>query len=837
MLKTDQEETFLHKTLEIKPLQHKLSGNSFTLSNSNTIITHLYILTIPPFNHKIGLILPNEIECPFDFFCYSSTSTGTQRCKLEYLQSMELDIKSFELLYQFHKFLYCDLSLTSIKLIDSKTINFEDLFNCPSDYFNLLIHPVNSELQIDITVIENLLNIRFSPEVEKIDIFKPEMIVQSRHNSRVILSVIAVVHNVNNFTLADFFEIIFKELIEKEKYSNSQIKKSTSDIFKEILNFYSIEDFEKVKNLSFVDFICDLKFDANIHHVVPTTFIGTFRIKADKGMPLLLLNDIYGLMSFEHTNKNKVFTDSCAKHLSSPLPRLYFADDLDVYALQSPLINDFMRMPSILEMMFKFYPIKVFKTYYDLNINDDVLLIKSFCTKKFDFEFNLESLETLGDVILKVIQIFHIFVSFDDINEGQITKLKGLLISNVHYSEIANNLGLQFFISNDIDFKPNFPIFQKPSKKIIQNITRKNMGDCFEALIGTMFLEQNTFTNIFSFLIERTNIFFDKYGSEKTMCNKCQNNIKNQEKSVFCLDCFACFSNSEIKNLSKTGLENNLFTGDFENESNYPILYHRNYPNASRFLDYISNSPEKMFLYRSLIETPHYHFSFDKIFPTLRKIKSIEDLGKYNNGQFTKLTDLKTTKKNGIKKIQNILNYKFKNLDYLKTAMNTENKGTFQRFEVFGDVFCELLAIGTLMPYFRKNNIETSPEKLQIAKLCLLSNLSMAKIMIAYGMDDCLKFEDDNLFNQVVDLKKIISEKTDLEELIDKKIDYDFKQLSDCWEALCFAVFFDGGWQALSDSFLRLYAPFIFIVIQKINVPLIDKDYLNRKAPEKDLVN
>lgn len=76
------------------------------------------------------------------------------------------------------------------------------------------------------------------------------------------------------------------------------------------------------------------------------------------------------------------------------------------------------------------------------------------------------------------------------------------------YSELANTLGLQHFIINDVEYPQSFPLFLPKNKSIVvQKFTRKNLSDCFEALIATMFLNYNTLSPIFEFLLENTNAF------------------------------------------------------------------------------------------------------------------------------------------------------------------------------------------------------------------------------------------------------------------------------------------------------------------------------------------
>lgn len=810
----EQIERFLHKSHPIEAFKTDLSGSGFQCFDDGRILLHMYVITLPPFGNKFGLALPKRIYSPFEFFCYASSSAYTQKCRIEFKETLQVDSMTFELLYQFHKYFFSDLSLTSIKLIDEKTLQKEELIQPTWAHFNLLVYPLNEEFQIHTQIIENLLNSRFFPSNEITYGLQEGMIVQSRHNSRTLLSVVAAVYDVDNFSVGAFLETIYRQLLEHEK-KNPLSTKTENIIFSEIIKFYRIQNFDAIKNKRFSEFISNPNLDAHLKAAMSIKNMTNLKENVLKKIPILILNDIYGLKTFEHTNKNKHFSDSCVKPMSSPAPRIYFANDVEMYAIQPPLITDFMRLPSILEMFFQFYPVKIFKKFYNLNVKDDLLLIRSFCTRKFDFQFNFEALETLGDVILKVIQVFHFFVLFDDLNENDLTTLKSKLISNLHYSEIANELGLQLFIMNDLFNKPNFPVFKKKPENIQKTVTRKNMSDCFESLVGIMFLESNCLSQIFVFLMEKTNIFLQNTDQQKINCSHKKNNnfSDNQKICVKCFQDFDLFSNFSEKTTDTPKTKANISSTEQET-SFLPNLANCSFKNTSNFIQMISCSLQKLELFKNLIEMPHYHFRFEELYQKMVSIRTVKDLKKSfkvarNYNEKRKLIDK-------LEILQNIIGYKFNDLSILLKATENRNSLNFQRYELFGDVLCEVLAISSTMSYFRKYKIETSPELLQIVKVGLLSNLSMTKFIALYGIDECIGFEDKTILEKLEEMKNTFKKNLTLEEILALKFESDLKSVSDIWEALCFAVFLDGGWDGLIKSYLRLYSPFLFVLTSKI---------------------
>lgn len=89
---------------------------------------------------------------------------------------------------------------------------------------------------------------------------------------------------------------------------------------------------------------------------------------------------------------------------------------------------------------------------------------------------NFEQLEFLGDAVLSAVVTEILFHQYPSKKEGELSKMKSFIVSRRQLNEVANNLGLQAFISHKID-----------PKKI--NEARHMGGDVLEAVLGAYFLD------------------------------------------------------------------------------------------------------------------------------------------------------------------------------------------------------------------------------------------------------------------------------------------------------------------------------------------------------------
>lgn len=108
---------------------------------------------------------------------------------------------------------------------------------------------------------------------------------------------------------------------------------------------------------------------------------------------------------------------------------------------------------------------------------------------------NYESLETLGDTVLKTIFTLHIYLNHLELNEFGLTKKRGWKVSNKYLSQIAAKFELKKFLKTKPmktnNFRPAFYISKDMPNEtylIEQKISESMMADFVEALIGAFYL-------------------------------------------------------------------------------------------------------------------------------------------------------------------------------------------------------------------------------------------------------------------------------------------------------------------------------------------------------------
>lgn len=90
-----------------------------------------------------------------------------------------------------------------------------------------------------------------------------------------------------------------------------------------------------------------------------------------------------------------------------------------------------------------------------------------------------ERLEFLGDSVLSFVVSKHLFNTYPDLAEGQLTNLRALLVNTQSLAEVGKNLG--------------FGNLLKLSKGEEHSKGRENeslLADCFEAFVGALFIDE-----------------------------------------------------------------------------------------------------------------------------------------------------------------------------------------------------------------------------------------------------------------------------------------------------------------------------------------------------------
>ncbi len=145
----------------------------------------------------------------------------------------------------------------------------------------------------------------------------------------------------------------------------------------------------------------------------------------------------------------------------------------------------------------------------NINFNDVKLLQQAFTHRSYlnensDPELdNNERLEFLGDAVIELIVTEHLYTHYDN-PEGELTNWRAALVCGVKLSEIAQKLDFGSLIRLSKGE-------QQGSKRARQNI----LADCFEAVIGAIYLDQG-FSVAEKFILENIIPELDEILKEKT---------------------------------------------------------------------------------------------------------------------------------------------------------------------------------------------------------------------------------------------------------------------------------------------------------------------------------
>ncbi len=110
-----------------------------------------------------------------------------------------------------------------------------------------------------------------------------------------------------------------------------------------------------------------------------------------------------------------------------------------------------------------------------------------------DYSQNYERLEFLGDAVLKLITSKYLFAKYTTLHEGELTKIRSSLVSDLCLAKFAKQINLDTLL-----------LFGKVDFNTKTNVPESVLACAFEALLGALYLSSD-FVSIENFLIP----FFD----------------------------------------------------------------------------------------------------------------------------------------------------------------------------------------------------------------------------------------------------------------------------------------------------------------------------------------
>ena len=127
--------------------------------------------------------------------------------------------------------------------------------------------------------------------------------------------------------------------------------------------------------------------------------------------------------------------------------------------------------------------IELFEKQAGLRFKRKDLLNLAFCHRSFSNESqrnidNNEKLEFLGDSVLGMIITDYLFVSFPDKAEGELAKVKSLVVSEESLADIAKNIRID-----------NYILIGKGEEYSGGRNKKTLLADCFEAVLGAYYID------------------------------------------------------------------------------------------------------------------------------------------------------------------------------------------------------------------------------------------------------------------------------------------------------------------------------------------------------------
>jgi dsRNA-specific ribonuclease len=124
-------------------------------------------------------------------------------------------------------------------------------------------------------------------------------------------------------------------------------------------------------------------------------------------------------------------------------------ENLENSGIKIKLMDKLILMPSILINVERLANVREFKIYNKFLFMKNYPLLKALSSRSFDKIMNNETLETLGDSVLKTIITLHLYTSSDTIDENQMTQNRADKINNKYLGANGEKMGLQYFLKTE----------------------------------------------------------------------------------------------------------------------------------------------------------------------------------------------------------------------------------------------------------------------------------------------------------------------------------------------------------------------------------------------------
>ena len=452
------------------------------------------------------------------------------------------------------------------------------------------------------------------------------------------------------------------------------------------------------------------------------------------------------------------------------------------------------------------------------------LFIHSLTTSSMKEDYNYEILETLGDAVIKGITTISIYYNNPTIKEGEMVTIRSNLISNTAFYNIGYNSNIiEYILSTDLKSVQNnwsFPMKISAKEYYLVNTTRKCISDIVESTIGAWFKISMSYAFKICLKYGMLDFLLEEYNENNENNGNNYNNNRNTKKKP-----------------------NNLYSIPnklpvYEKISNIQKSMNKNNVNLFMINNYEEKAEgiEKNWSFKQLYETIVYQeytankseiilSKFMNSNTILTKDKRYRFIGTYNNNH---------------KDIEQLINYKFKDIGLLHkayTPRHEDRDNNLEQLEFLGDALVEVYLITNLHHmltksstdvYYKKDKNDQKdlcPGNLTHIKALLASNQFMIKINTMLNLHQYLNLgqshynfiKNNTLKKSITEYLKNINYNEPMDSYQKSKI-ANPKIISDTFEALIGAVFVD-AWNICQvykvlDVF---YMPYLLYCAKYIN--------------------
>lgn len=178
--------------------------------------------------------------------------------------------------------------------------------------------------------------------------------------------------------------------------------------------------------------------------------------------------------------------------------RLVFAKDLIITPLSYEEYDRYLRIPSVLVLFERMAQIREFKLFYNMPYLKEHLMLKALNSQGASSICNYETLETLGDTVMKIIVSIVLYLGDKSADPNKLTKVRSAVTCNEFLGERGIEAHLLYALKSSyqslLRYTPPFferqaaPQDEKKKEKDTEEekhiLSDKMIADCVEATIG-----------------------------------------------------------------------------------------------------------------------------------------------------------------------------------------------------------------------------------------------------------------------------------------------------------------------------------------------------------------